>query len=304
MSARCTSSPLNSAVSVPGFNPRNRSASPAVSVRRGSITTMRAPRACLLASMRWNSTGWHHAALEPTSTSRSACVEILIAAGHGVGAERAAVAGDRRRHAQPRIGVDIGAADESLHQLVGDVIILGQQLPGQIERHRAGTVALDDMREAMRDMVERVAPGHPLHGALAAADHRIEQPVLKAQRFAERRAFRAQPSEIGGMFGIARYRRAAAAVGRRQHAAADAAIGTGGARGAQRGIDGRHLNNCIIGSRRLRRKSRASGRTSCRCEFAAIGSRLRISSRYQSASPTSPTSTAPARRPADITSFL
>ena len=64
--------PANNAVSVPGFNPRNRSASPEVSVRRGSITTMRAPRACLLASMRWNSTGWHHAALEPTSTSRSA----------------------------------------------------------------------------------------------------------------------------------------------------------------------------------------------------------------------------------------
>ena len=126
-------------------------------------------------------------------------VEILIAAGHGVGAEGAAVAGDRRGHAQPRIGVDIGAADEPLHQLVGDVIVLGQQLPGEIERHRAGAVALDDMREAMGDMVERVAPGHAFHAALAAADHRIEQPVLEAQRLAERRALRAQPPEIGGM---------------------------------------------------------------------------------------------------------
>ena len=60
-------------------------------------------------------------------------VEILIGARHGVGAEGAAMAGDRRRHAQPRIGVDIGRADEALHQLVGDVIILGQQLAGQIE---------------------------------------------------------------------------------------------------------------------------------------------------------------------------
>ncbi len=33
---------------------------------------MRAPRCCLLASMRWYSTGWHQAALEPTSTRRSA----------------------------------------------------------------------------------------------------------------------------------------------------------------------------------------------------------------------------------------
>src|ERR1700736_1756901 len=52
------------------------------------------------------------------------------------------------------------------------------------------------------------------------------------------------------MLGIARYRRAAVTVGRRQHAAADAAIGTGRARGAKGGIDHRHLN--IIGSRRLR----------------------------------------------------
>ena len=139
-------------------------------------------------------------------------VEIFVAAGHGVGAEGAAMAGDRGRHAQPRIGIDIGAADESLHQLVGDVIVLGQHLPGQIERDRVRAVARDDVRKAMRDMVERVAPGHPLHDALAAADHRIEQAVLKTQGFAERRALRAQPSEIGGMFGIARYRRAAVAV--------------------------------------------------------------------------------------------
>jgi hypothetical protein len=130
-------------------------------------------------------------------------VEILIAAGHGVRAECPAMARDRRRHAQPRIGIDIGAADESLHQLVGDVIILGQQLPGEIKRHRVRAVARDDVLEAMRDMVERVGPGHPFHGALAAADHRIEQTAIRAQRFAERRTLRAQPSEIGGVLGIA-----------------------------------------------------------------------------------------------------
>ena len=52
-------------------------------------------------------------------------VEILIATGHGIGAECAAMAGNRRRHAEARIGIDIGAADEALHQLVGNVIILG-----------------------------------------------------------------------------------------------------------------------------------------------------------------------------------
>ena len=173
---------------MPGFRPRNRSASPAVSVRRGSITTMRAPRACLLASMRWIQHRMAPCRVGADQHQKIGLVEILIAAGHGIGAERAAMAGDRGRHAQPRIGIDIGAADESLHQLVGDVIILGQQLPGQIERDRAGAIARDDVREAMRDMVERIAPGHPLHRALAAADHRIEQPALRG------RAFRRVPS--------------------------------------------------------------------------------------------------------------
>ena len=104
-------------------------------------------------------------------------VEIFIAARHRVGAKSAAVARNRRGHTEPRIGVDIGAADETLHQLVGDVVILGEQLAGEIERDRARAVARDDVLKSVRDMVERVAPGHPLHGPLAAADHRIEQPV-------------------------------------------------------------------------------------------------------------------------------
>ena len=216
-------------MSVPGFRPRNRSASPAVSVRRGSITTMRAPRLLLVGD---------HALVQHRMAPRRVgadqhqqvgLIEIVIAAGHGVGAEGAAVAGDRGRHAQPRIGIDIGAADKSLHQLVGDVIVFGQKLSGQIERDRVRTVALDDVGETMRDMVERVAPGHALHDALAAADHRMQQPVLEPEGFAERRALRAQPAEIGGMLGIARDRRTAVAVWRRHNAAADAAIGAGGA---------------------------------------------------------------------------
>src|SRR6185369_17573513 len=127
-------------------------------------------------------------------------------------------------HAQPRIGVDIGAADETLHQLVGDVVILAQQLSGEIERHGSGTVTRDDMLEPMRNVVERIAPGDPLHRALAAADHRMEQTAGKPQGLSERRALRAEPAEIGGMIRIARYRCSAAAIGCSQYAASDAAI--------------------------------------------------------------------------------
>ena len=76
--------------------------------------------------------------------------EILVVAGHRVGAECAAVAGDRGCHAEARVGVDVGRTDETLHQLVGDVIVLGQQLARDIEGDRIRTVLGDGPGEASR----------------------------------------------------------------------------------------------------------------------------------------------------------
>src|SRR5882724_8270062 len=118
----------------------------------------------------------------------------------------------------------------------------------------------------MRDMVERVAPGHALHAALVAADHRVQQAVGETKRLAERRALRAQPAEIGGMIGIARYRSTTPAVGRRQDAATDAAIGAGGADGAEIRIDDAHVADPVMPPLN---EAPASGRTSCRSEFSA-----------------------------------
>ena len=124
------------------------------------------------------------------------------------------MAGDRRGHAQPRIGVDVGRADEALHQLVGDVIVLGQQLAGEIERDRVGPVALDDAAKAVGDAVERDRPVDARKRAVDLPQHRMQQAVVERQRLAERRALGAEPAEIGGMVGIAGDRRAAVAVGR------------------------------------------------------------------------------------------
>ena len=66
--------------------------------------------------------------IRPDEHDQLGFVEIGIGAGHGVGAEGAAVAGDRGSHAQSRVGVDIGRADKTLHELVGHVIILGEEL--------------------------------------------------------------------------------------------------------------------------------------------------------------------------------
>ena len=79
-------------------------------------------------------------------------------------------------------------------------------------------------------------------GRRIVAHHGMEQPRLQRQRLAQRRALRAKPAEIGGMLGIARDGGAAHAVRPGDDAAADAAIGAGGAhrgtgRGARSSVD-------------------------------------------------------------------
>ena len=85
-------------------------------------------------------------------------IEVAVDAGHGIGPEGAAMAGNGRCHAQSRIGVDIGRPQETLHQLVGDVVVLGQQLAGEIERNCVWSVTLDDVPEAVGHAVKRTVP--------------------------------------------------------------------------------------------------------------------------------------------------
>src|SRR3546814_20192715 len=56
-------------------------------------------------------------------------IKVGIGSGHHILAKGADVSCDRARHAQAGVGVDVAAADEALHQLVRDIIILRQQLP-------------------------------------------------------------------------------------------------------------------------------------------------------------------------------
>ena len=114
-------------------------------------------------------------------------VEILVTAGHGVGAEGAAVTGHGGGHAQARIGVDVGGAEESLHQLVGDVIVLGEQLSRNVEGDGVRPMALERLAKARGDAVERRVPGHPGQGAIGRKQHRMQQPPVIAQGLAQGR---------------------------------------------------------------------------------------------------------------------
>ena len=145
-------------------------------------------------------------------------LQILVVSRHDVGAEGALVASDGGGHAEARVGVDIGCADEALGELVDDVIILRQQLTRDIEGDGVGPIFGDRARQAVGDARDGLRPGDG-----AAVDARLQQAVFEAEGLGKRRALRAQAAEIGGMLGIAAHRR----VVPNQNAAADAAIGAG-----------------------------------------------------------------------------
>jgi len=152
-------------------------------------------------------------------------LEVLVGAGHSVGAEGAPVSGNGGGHAEPRIGIDIGRADEAFHQLVGDIIIFGQQLAGNIQGDGVAAMRGDRLRKRRGDAIERRVPARP-----ATMDLRMQQAVVEIDRLAECRAFRAEPAEIGRMLWIAAHVHAAVGRNAGDDPAPDAAIGTGGSR--------------------------------------------------------------------------
>ncbi len=85
-------------------------------------------------------------------------LQIFITSGHRVRAKRAAMPCNRRRHTESRVRVDIGRPDKTLHQLVGDVIVFGQKLTGNIESNGLRPMLADRVRELLRHQSERGLP--------------------------------------------------------------------------------------------------------------------------------------------------
>ena len=85
-------------------------------------------------------------------------IQIVVAAGRSIGAQAAAVAGDGRAHAQPRIGIKVVAAQGSLEQLVGNVIVLAQKLPGAIHRQGLRALASQGRADAFHQQPQRPLP--------------------------------------------------------------------------------------------------------------------------------------------------
>ena len=62
-------------------------------------------------------------------------LQVRVVDGNDVFAECTHVTGNGRGHAQAGIGIDVRRADVALHQLVGDVVVLGEQLARDIQGH-------------------------------------------------------------------------------------------------------------------------------------------------------------------------
>ena len=102
-------------------------------------------------------------------------LEILVAARHGVCPEGTLVRHDRRGHAQPRIGIQVRRTDEALEQLVGEVIVLGQQLPRQIGGDAVTTMGAAQLTEASGDQLQCRIPAHLSQHACGIAYLRLRQ---------------------------------------------------------------------------------------------------------------------------------
>ncbi len=64
----------------------------------------------------------------------------------------------RGGHTQARICVDIGRSDKALHQFVGDVVILGQQLTRRVKCDAVWAIILDGRTEFLCDQIKGAVP--------------------------------------------------------------------------------------------------------------------------------------------------
>ena len=158
-----------------------------------------------------------------------AVFQVFIAARRRIGAQAALVADHRRRHAQPRIAVDIIGAHQCAGQLVEAVVVLGQQLPGDIERHTVGPVFGNGIGEHVGRVVQGGVPvGAGARQFFAQAQLRVKSTGAQVAGQVQARAFAAQLAEVGRMAGVALHPQDLFAVMLDQHAAAHPAITTGG----------------------------------------------------------------------------
>ena len=260
--------PWKSMTSVPGRIGRYRSAISAVSVRRGSATMIfSAGLARLRVLDAAEQDRMRPGRVAADDEEALGVLQVVVAGGRRIGAQRLLVAGHRAAHAQARVGVDVVGADQALGELVEDVVVLGQQLAGDVEADRVGAVLADRparsvsaARSSARVPADRAAARRRGRARRIGCSSRVCRVIGGAGRQVQRRALGAQAAEVGRVLRVAAHAGDLRALGLDDHAAADAAVGAGGAwfRVMRSVPAGRRRCASVPATRRVRGRSRAS----------------------------------------------
>ena len=152
-------------------------------------------------------------------------IDVGVRRRRPVRAEGGFVAEGRRRHAQPRIGVEVVRAEKPFGELVGDVILLGRQLPGAVKRDGFRTMLVDDRAKTPGEIAHRLFPARALEVTVLAGSYvRIEQAVAGFQSFRQIDRFETEIAAARWMIRIALDASDRSRLNFRQKTAADTAI--------------------------------------------------------------------------------
>ncbi|MNO77934.1 hypothetical protein D3C76_690570 [compost metagenome] len=125
-------------------------------------------------------------------------LQVFVAAGRGVGTQAALVADHRRGHAQARIAVDVVGAYQGTRQLVEGVVVLGQQLPGNVERHAVRAMFGNGRGKHAGGVIEGGIPIGAVAGqAFTEAQFGVQRPRRQVAGQVQGRTLAAQFAEIG-----------------------------------------------------------------------------------------------------------
>ena len=137
---------------------------------------------------------------------RVATVEVVVAAGGTIAAEATGVARHRRTHAEAGVGIKVVAAKGAFEQLLGEVIIFGQELAGAIHRQACWPAIRQHLLHLRHDAAEGFLP--------ADRPQRLIDPLTKqrcgeavvVQRFTHRGPFDAHLPQGGWMLPVSAHR--------------------------------------------------------------------------------------------------
>ena len=117
----------------------------------------------------------------------------------------------------------LAAADVALHELVGDVVVLGQQLAGHVERHRVRAVLADAVAECRGDRRRCASSQLTRSPRTCGCSRRSSRPTVSPSAV----PFTHSLPRLAGCAGSPRTLTSPPSCAAREHAAAHAAVGTG-----------------------------------------------------------------------------